>query len=397
MKKDKEQRTNLLLIIFAPISTVAGIPFLVIPIENVQRSMRIMFGGLLVLLGLFLFSLWLIRILAMRSIEKDKLKEQKKLDEARTKRLNDLINKFENAVDLPKPNTIKLFDAGMIFDVEGRYVCEKDFKGKLGHHLAFEVTSTGLKYKPEDYDDACDLESHGILISVGYHDGEALEEYANDNGVILEDLPKNLIGRTVTLKLLDGYKFDIWTAEDDDIDCGVMKILECENDVLTVHFMLSVFGLCDTVEGVVRLKKEPSKDARDIQSLITRTKWRRYNTLDVSAETIAEIQQANAFLPESYIEFLREIGFADMNWIDVGFYNKTPTNLCGDSATVKFFLEYKEYNVSDYYFIAIDNNNGLYAFSRNPDDKKVYAFSCDIPHVTIYDSFEEFLATILDP
>ncbi len=45
MKKDKEQRTNLLLIIFAPISTVAGIPFLVIPIENVQRSMRIMFGG----------------------------------------------------------------------------------------------------------------------------------------------------------------------------------------------------------------------------------------------------------------------------------------------------------------------------------------------------------------
>ena len=38
----------------------------------------------------------------MRSIEKDKLKEQKQLDEARTKRLNDLINKFENAVDLPK-------------------------------------------------------------------------------------------------------------------------------------------------------------------------------------------------------------------------------------------------------------------------------------------------------
>ena len=102
MKKDKEQRTNLLLIIFAPISTVAGIPFLVIPIENVQRSMRIMFGGLLILLGLFLFSLWLIRVLAMRSIEKDKLKEQKQLDEARTKRLNDLINKFENAVDLPK-------------------------------------------------------------------------------------------------------------------------------------------------------------------------------------------------------------------------------------------------------------------------------------------------------
>lgn len=406
MDKDKEHRINIILLIIAPIATVAGILFIVIP-DGTEHTISTIIGIILIHVGIFAIGMWLIHIIAVRSIEADQLKAKKKLDKAREQRINDAISKFETAVDtpeldtvkVPEPDTVKLVDAGLEFYVDGRYVCEKDFKGKPGHHLAFEIMSTGLKHKPENYDDVCDLESSGILISVGYHDGIALEEYANDNGLIMQDTPENSIGKTVTLKFLDGYKFDIQTAESDDIDFGFVKILGCENDVLTVRFLLSVpLGLCDTVEGVVRLKKEPSKNDRDIHSLITRVKWGRYNTVEVNAETIETMRQVNPFLPESYIEFLREIGFTDMNWIDVGFDNKTPTNLSDDSFEyMQNFLESrKEYCLDDYYFFAIDNDDGFYAFSRNPGDKQVYAFSDNEPHIFKYDCFEEFLAEILN-
>lgn len=408
---DKEHRINVILLILAPSALVVGILLIVIPGGD-EPIMRKMLGIILILLGVLVFSLWLTRVISMRSTNAD-LRKMKTLDKAREKRINDAIGKFETAVDTldgdtlendtvkaPEPDTVKLVDAGLEFYVDGRYVCQKDFNGIPGHHLAFEIMSTGLKHKPKNYDDVCDLEGSGILISVGYHDGIALEKYANDNGVILQDTPENSIGQTVTLKFLDGYKFDIQTVENDDIDFGFVKILECDNDVLTVRFLLSVpLGLCDTVEGVVRLKKEPSENDRDIHSLITRFKWRRYNTVEVSAETIETMRQADPFLPESYIEFLREIGFADMNWIDVGFDNKTPTNLSDDCLKLmqNFFANRKGYRLDDYYFFAIDNDGGLYAFSRDPNDKQVYAFSSDkVPHILIYDDFEEFLVEILN-
>lgn len=397
MKKDKEHYLNLFLIIAAPIAIVAGVLFVVIPINS---RLAAPLGYLLICLGVLFFLLWLIRILAWRSINKEKRKEEQEREKKRKQKIADARNRFENATDTVELNTVKLIKTGVEFYAGGRYVCEKNFKGISGYHLAFEIRDTRLKYKPKDCDDVCDIGSSGFLISVGYFEGEALEEFTNDNGVILQDTPENLIGQTITLNKDEGYQFDIWTVEGDDIDFGFMKILKCENDFLTVRFLLDVsFGLCDTVEGIVRLEKEVSEDARNIQSLIKRIKGRRYNTIDVSAEEVESIKQANPFLPESYITFLREVGFADMNWIDVGWNKKTPTNLNDDET--KFMQEvlapHKDYNLNDYYFIAINNAGSYYALSRNPDDKKVYWFSDDPPRIFTDESFEEFLAEILNP
>ena len=389
MKKDKEHCLNLFLIIAASIAIVAGAIVVVIPIN---KRLAVPLGYLLICLGVFLFLMWVIRVLAFRSINKEKRQAEQK----RKKQISDALNRFENSADAVELDTVKLMETGMEFYADGRYVCEKDFKGISGHHFAFEITSTDLKYKPRDYDDVCNLGDSGILISVGYHDGEPLEKYANDNGVILQDTPEKSIGRTITLIQDKGYNFNIWTVEGDEIDYGFIKILECENDILTVRFLLHVpFGLCDTVEGIVRLKKEPGEDAWDMQSLINRIKWKRYNTIEVSVEEIESIKQANPFLPESYIEFLSEIGFADMNGIDVGWNRKTPTNLDDEdlNSLKEIFENRSNLNAEDFYFIAIDNDGRYYAFSKNADDGKVYGIS-DTPYCE--GSFEEFLAGILN-
>lgn len=389
MKKDKEHNLNLFLIIAAPIAIVAGVLFVVIPVHS---RLAASLGYLLIHLGVLLFFLWLIRILAWRSINKEKRKEEQEREKKRKQKIADARNRFENATDTIELNTVKLIKTGMEFYAEGRYVCEKNFKGISGYHLAFEIRDTRLKYKPKDCDDVCDIGSSGFLISVGYFEGDALEEFTNDNGVILQDTPENLIGQTITLNNDKGYKFDIWTVEGDDIDFGFVKILKCENDVLTVHFLMDVsFGLCDTVEGIVRLEK----DARDFQSLIKRIKGKRYNTIVVSVEEVESIKQANPFLPESYITFLREVGFADMNWIDVGWNRKTPTNLSDEELDdlKEVFEKDDKLNLEDLYFIAIDNDDRNYFFSKKLNDGKVYTFSLNTPP---FESFEEFLAEILN-
>lgn len=150
--------------------------------------------------------------------------------------------------------------------------------------------------------------------------------------------------------------------------------------------------------GNSEFENESDENARDIHSLISKIKRNQYNTIDVSDEEIEEIKEANPFLPESYITFLREVGFADLDWIDVGWNEKTPTNLTdGDLGFVKDILAaHKELNVDDFYFIAIVSDGGYYAFSKNPDDKKVYSFYHDTADIFTYESFEEFLYEILN-
>lgn len=393
MKQDKEHYLNLFLIIAAPIVIVAGTLFVVIPVNS---SFAVPLGYLLICLGVFLFFMWLIRMLAFRSINKEKRQAEQKREMERKKRMTDALNWFESDTDTIELDTVKLIKAGMEFYADGRYVCEKDFKGITGHHFAFEIMSTSLKYKPKDCDDICDIGSSGILISIGYLDGEALEKYANDNGIILQDTPEKSIGQTITLSQDNGYNFNIWTVEGDDIDFGFMKILKYENDTLTLHFLLDVsLGLCDTVEGIVRLKKEASEDAKDISILINRIKWKRYNTIEVSAEEVESIKQVNPFLPESYIEFLSKIGFADMNWIDIGWNRKTPTNLDDEelNSLKEIYENCSNLNLEDFYFIAIDANGRYYAFSKNADAGKVYTILDSTPP---FGSFEEFLAEILN-
>ena len=118
----------------------------------------------------------------------------------------------------------------------------------------------------------------------------------------------------------------------------------------------------------------------------------------LSAEEIETIKQENPFLPESYVTFLTEIGLADLDWVDVGLNDKTPTNLDDDEVTYlkEILASYKDYNLDDFYFIGVDCDATYYAFSKKDDDKKVYIFSNDASDIGTYENFEEFLAGILN-
>lgn len=394
MKKDKDFYLSLLIFIGAPIAIVVGA--LMTQLSNSNRVIAL--GGLLICLALFFICIWLIRIIGLHSVEKEKKKEREKALAERQNIIDEARQAFKHKTNYPKTNTLKLVNEGIVFSAEGRYVCEKDFKKIPGYHLAFEISTTELKRMPKDYDDVCDFEGTGVIVSVGYHDGEALEKYANDNGVILKDTLENSVDNIITLISDGGYAVSVCTAEGDDIDYGFVKILKYENDILTVHFSLHVpYGLCDTVEGVVELKKDAGGQAHDINYLIGRIKRKPYNTMDVSDEVLQSIKQANPFLPESYIAFLSEVGFADLDWIDIGWNAKTPTNL--DDNQIGYINDIlKDYNgekVDDYYFIGIDNSDSYYAFSRNTDDKKVYIFSNDASNIDTYETFEELLSEIL--
>lgn len=400
MKNKKEFYYNLLTFIFALVLFVAG--FLMIKLSHNENVITA--GIISICISPFILIWGIVRAVSLRKANKEE-RQFKKKQLARKREQEKLINEafkaFDSKTDYPEKNTLKIVDAGMEFFAEGRYVCVKDFKNIKGYHLAFEISSTGLKHKSEDYDDVCDLEGNGVFIVVGYHDGEALEEYANDNGVIMQNTPENSIGKTITLKPDKGYVAYIWTADGDEIDYGFVKILKCENDVLTVQFLVSVdYGLCDTVEGVVELKKDTDEDTHDIQSIINRIKRKRFNTIEVSGEEVQEIKKANLFLPESYITFLSEVGNVDFGWLDMGWNGHTPTNLAdSDTEYVKEILdkyEGKNYALEDFYFIGIDNADRYYAFSRKPNDEKVYLFAEDLLNARPYENFEEFLTEILN-
>ncbi|MDE6276056.1 MAG: hypothetical protein K2M75_05925, partial [Clostridia bacterium] len=354
------------------------------------------FGGLIICAAVFVLCMWLIRVTATRAANKGVTKKEVTQQDISNnfetfKAYNNALKSFQSNTDYPEVNTIKLVNEGLEFFAEGRYVWEKDFKGIVGYHFAFEIKSNNLKRKPEDFDDVCDLEGNGMLISVGYHDGEALEEYANDNGVILKETIQNSIDKTIKLKQDNGYNMCVWTVEGDDVDFGFVKILKCENDVLTVYFMLNVpYGLNDKVEGVVELKKDTGERIYDIQSAIKKIKREKYNTIEINIEEVKTIRQTNKFLPESYFTFLEEVGHADLDWIDLGWNKNTSTNLNNDEETyVKDLLkDHKDIKLEDFYFIAIDNGGSYYAFSRKMDDTKVYVFSDDATDIATYETFE---------
>lgn len=396
MKRDKNMILNLILIIISPLLVVAGVLTVVLTDSNRLDAL----GGLFILLGLYLFIMWSIRALAMRAEKKRNAQKElvvngpQKPDEA----LDEALRQFEKNRNYPETNTLNLVEAGMEFYAEGRYVCEENFKDIRGYHFAFEISSTELKFKPDDYDDVCDIEGTGVLIAAGYHDGEALEKYANDCGIILREPFENLVGKTLTLKHDKGYSFYVTTAESDEANYGFIKILKCEDGVLTVYFSIDVpYGLCDTVEGTVELKRDVEAGSKDILTLISKIKRRRYNVLAVSDGEIAEIARENPSLPESYITFLREVGFADLDWIDVGWHEKTATNLHDgeDTAVKDIFADFKGLNYNDYYFFAISNDGSYYAFTKDEGNGKVYCFSTDEPRIFAYSSFEEFLYEIL--
>ena len=396
---DKMKKKTLLTFIIAPILIVAGVLMNVLSDNNRVAA----FGGVLICLGAMVLIFGVALVASVHSANKEKKEKEAKVleEQMRLKKLlADGMAAVQNKTDYPETNTLKLVKEGVEFYAAGKYVCEKDFKNVAGYHFAFEISSTDLKTKPASYDDVCDIEGTGVTVEVGYFDGEALEEYANSNGVILQSPLENSVGQTIVLKENSGYAASVWTVDGDDIDYGFVKILGCENGVVTVYFKVNVpCGLCDTVEGVVKLKKdtEEENDITDIQSAIDFIKRKKFNTLSVSEDELQTIMQSNPFLPESYIAFLKEVGFADLDWIDVGMDNETATNLNeGETGYINDILKgYPSYSLDDYYFIGIDSGGTYYALSRNADDKKVYIFSDDASGIDTYESFEKFIIEIL--
>ena len=394
MKNKKNFYLNLLTFIGSPVFIVAGILMIVLCDNSRLKAL----GGVAICLAAVALFIGFIRVLFAPK-DKENTRDFFTVNKERENAFNDALKAFQSKTDYPEVNTVKLVGSGLEFFAEGRYVCVKNFKNINGYHFAFEINSTKLKLMPEGYDDVCDLESNGVIVMAGYHDGIALEKYATDHGIILQDTVENSIGKTIILKQHRGYKFCVSTAEDGEANLGFVKILKCENDVLTVYFSISVpFGLNDTVEGTVELKKEADGQACDINSLIHIIKVRRYNLIGISSEEVQAIKQANPFLPESYITFLREVGFADLKWIDIGRNIKTPTNLYDTEITYmnEILADYKDYNLDDYYFIGADSDASYYALSRKADDKKVYIFSNDATGIATYESFEKFLNEILN-
>lgn len=356
------------------------------------------FGWFFILTGAFFLILLLLRIPVILSALRDR-KYRQRITREQEKAFNDALAAFQRN-DYPELNTVRIVNEGIEFFAEGRYVCESNFNNVSGNHFAFEIIGAKLKYMPETYCDVCNLAENGVLVEAGYFERKPLDDAENDNGIILKDAPEKLVGQTVTLKQNNGYNLYIWTADGDEIDFGFLKILKCEDDVLTVYFSLNVSaGLCDTVEGTVELKRDASADtADDIHTLIDVIKRRPYNAIELSDGQIEAILQANPFLPESYVEFLKKVGFADLDWIDVGRNADTPTNLyrAEEESYVKQLLSASaDYNLDDFYFFAVDASDSYYAFSRNNREATVYAFSNDAPFITHYENFEKFLSEIL--
>jgi len=390
VKNKKNFYVNLSIFVGGIAAIIAGA--LVVTLTHANRIVAL--GGLLICFGGFALCMGLTRVAALHAANKD----QRRKERQDKRELDKLYKDFSNNADRPETNTIRVVNCNFVFAAEGRFVCKENFKKVPGHHFAFEINSTKFISKPDDYDDGCYLEENGVLITAGYHDGEALEEYANDNGIVLPNDVEKLVGQRIALQQDKGYNLYAWTAEGDEISCGFVEILKYEKDVLTVYFALNVpCGLDDVVVGTVELIRDIDYENCDIHTLIGKVKRKRYNVIDVTEDEVQEILQANPSLPQSYVEFIREAGFVDMDWIDVGRNASTPTNLDDDEiGYMKDILkDYPDFNLDDFYFVAVDSNDTYYAFSRKSDDEKVYVFSNDAFGISTYENFEEFLAEIL--
>ena len=164
----------------------------------------------------------------------------------------DEIDKLYKSIkQYPKLGVAKFVKSGMEFDIDGTFYYKKDYNDIEGYHFAFFIKSTKLNYIPENNDDFYLFNE--FFAEIGYHDEFPLEE-ENECGVIVQDL-KNINNTTIDLDYNDGYVFILYTVDFDTIDYGQLKIIEFNNDTITISFKLAVKeGLDDIAIGTVKLK-----------------------------------------------------------------------------------------------------------------------------------------------
>lgn len=139
----------------------------------------------------------------------------------------------------------------MKFDIDGIFYYKKNYNDIEGYHFAFFIKSTKLNYVPNNNGDFYLFNE--FFVEIGYHDEFPLEE-ENECGVIVQDL-KNINNTTIDLDYNDVYVFILYTVDFDMIDYGQLKIIEFNNDTITISFKLAVKeGLDDIAIGTVKLK-----------------------------------------------------------------------------------------------------------------------------------------------
>ena len=163
---------------------------------------------------------------------------------------------YEDVSDFGEEGYVSFIKTKLKFTANGKFACEKDFNGKKGYHLAFQINGIDLVDKPEDYDDVIDYESNLFTVELAYFDGIKLSDPENDNGIIVKDI-SHLQGKTIEIKQNSGYMATINTAECDEIDCGEIKFEQWDDNAHVISFkLLALSGINDVIVGKVNLLED---------------------------------------------------------------------------------------------------------------------------------------------
>ena len=251
-------------IVYISIFSVTLLIAIILFINLNQNEYYFYIASLLLLLSATMITLWL-RSENAKAIKKNQSQAPKQTSNehpsATKPKEEDEIDKLYKTIEqYPEVGVAKFLKSGMEFDITGKFYYKKDYNDIEGYHFAFFIESTKLNYVPEGKENLHIFNS--FFAEIGYHDDYPLEE-ENECGVIVEDL-KTIKNTTIDLDYDDGYVFTIYTADFDMIDYGQLKILNFNNDTMTISFKLAVkSGLDDIVTGTVKLKLDTQEGLSD--------------------------------------------------------------------------------------------------------------------------------------
>lgn len=244
----KNNKITLILWIIFSIVFIVFFTILVIGGTKVSNDDLVVFGALALIIFVPL-SIWGI-ISHINKMKKSKLKAN--ILSQHDKRLLDQFVSMSDD-EFNEIGYVYFVNEGLKFSAKGKYGYIKDFNGKQGYHLGFNMEGIELVGKPEGYEDIVDYEGLLFKIDLAYFEDSLLSQPENDNGIIVSDIA-NLEGKTIQIQAHDGYIAHIHTAESDEIDVGEIKFIEWKENSKIIKFKLVVgYGLCDIVVGTLKL------------------------------------------------------------------------------------------------------------------------------------------------
>lgn len=252
-------------IVYISIFSVTLLIAIILFLNLNQNEYYFYIASLLLLLSATMMTLWLrsenAKAIKTSQSQATKQTSDEKLSATTKPKEEDEIDKLYKTIEqYPEVGVAKFLKSGIKFDIDGTFYYKKDYNDIEGYHFAFFIKSTKFNYVPEENESLHIFDS--FFAEIGYHDEYPLEE-ENECGVIVEDL-KTIKNTTIDLDYDDGYVFTIYTADFDMIDYGQLKILDFDNDTMTISFKLAVkSGLDDIVTGTVKLKLDTQEGLSD--------------------------------------------------------------------------------------------------------------------------------------